>query len=182
MIKRLLYQKEFDQIFIGNYTRLYNYALHLTNDSEWSRDIVSDIFSQIWENFSSINKATLHSYLTTLVRNRCVDYLRHRNVINQYSEVYLREVQLFYSDSTDIDDIDRLVKEMLDQLPRVTRHILEQCYLYQKKYAEVAQMMNISPNTVKKHISKAFKILREKFKNENNPGEIPDSYSQTYNK
>jgi len=181
MLKSLLRQKEFDTIFTGNYSRLYMYALHLTNDSEISRDIVSDVFSQLWEDFSSIDKSTVHAYLTTNVRHKCIDHLRHLIVVSRYSETYLNEAEQFYTDTSDEREQERLIENMLSELPPITRQILEECYLHQHKYSEVAQKMNISPNTVKKHISKALKILRTKFNGEKNVTDIPEEGIQTYN-
>jgi RNA polymerase sigma-70 factor (ECF subfamily) len=61
------------------------------------------------------------------------------------------------------------VEKMLAQLPPQTRKILELCYLHRKKYAEVAEEMNISPDTVKKHVTKALKMLRELYNVKNDP-------------
>ena len=46
-------------------------------------------------------------------------------------------------------------------LKEMTTDWLRLCYLQQKKYAEVAEELNISPDTVKKHIMKALKLLKE---------------------
>lgn len=158
------------------------YALHLTNDAEESKDIVSDVFERLWRNFSSINESTLPSYLTTSVRNKCIDYLRHNIVASNFLTAYLKETELFYSNYSEEIAKDRLVQRMLEELPPLTRHILEECYLRRNKYSEVAEKMNISPNTVKKHISKALKLLREKFNGENRLIEIPDNDIDPYNK
>ena len=40
-------------------------------------------------------------------------------------------------------------------------HILEACYIHNKKYKEVAEEKSISTSTVKKHIIKALKVLRD---------------------
>ena len=53
---------------------------------------------------------------------------------------------------------------MLSQLTPPTDQILEMCYLRRMKYSEAAEALGISPNTVKKHISKALKILRNLYK------------------
>ena len=50
---------------------------------------------------------------------------------------------------------------IINTLPPKTKKVLEECYFNQKKYSEVAQMLNISTNTVKKHIMKALSSLRE---------------------
>ena len=42
-----------------------------------------------------------------------------------------------------------------------TRRVLDLCYFQGKKYAEAAEVLGISANTVHKHISKAMAFLRE---------------------
>jgi RNA polymerase sigma-70 factor (ECF subfamily) len=42
-----------------------------------------------------------------------------------------------------------------------TQLILQECYVNRKKYKEVAEELEISTNTVKKHIVKALKTIRE---------------------
>lgn len=53
---------------------------------------------------------------------------------------------------------------MLAQLTPPTDQILDMCYLQHMKYAEVAEALHTSTSTVKKHITKALKTLRELYK------------------
>ena len=53
------------------------------------------------------------------------------------------------------------VYKILDKLPPLTRQVLEGCFLEKKKYKEVAEEKSISTSTVKKHIIKALKVLRD---------------------
>ena len=46
-------------------------------------------------------------------------------------------------------------------LPEPTCTILRSCYWEKKTYQQVAEELGISPDTVKKHISKALRTLRE---------------------
>ena len=49
---------------------------------------------------------------------------------------------------------------MLGRFSPKTRYILEQCYFHDRRYKDVAEEMNISVNTVKKHIMNALKTFR----------------------
>lgn len=61
---------------------------------------------------------------------------------------------------------------MLNSLPPLTRRIIEECYFHKKKYKEVAEEMDISPDTVKKHISKALKLLRNNYNKEKTDSKV----------
>lgn len=89
-------------------------------------------------------------------------------------------IELTYTDYTEAMRQDILISKMLDKLPAMTRHILEECYLARKTYQQVADEMNISPNTVKKHISKSLKMLKELFGSEKDLPNGPDFTTETY--
>lgn len=151
----------FGHFFKSYYGRLYYYALQLLKDEEASRDIVSGVFAHVWENFDSYDMQTLPAFLLKTVKNKCLDYLRHTAVHAQYADYYLHAVDQCYEDNDIQKERQRQVEEMLDLLPDTTRHVLEECYLNHKKYREVADDMNVCQETVKRHIIKALKLLRE---------------------
>ncbi len=157
-------RKTFDELFKAHYSRLYMYALHITGEEEDSRDIVNDVFTSLWRNRKSLQPESIKAYLNTGVRNRCVDYLRKNVLKKQYTDEYIHTADEFYSDYSKELEKDKLVEKMMAQLPPPTQDILRMCYLEQKKYAEVAEILGISPNTVKKHVSKGLRILRDFYK------------------
>lgn len=157
-----LYREMFERVYTENYLRLYYYALHIVNDEEAAKDILNDVFVALWKNIETFKENNFNAYLMTSVRNRAVDFLRHHVLQHQYTEEYLYTAEQFYADYS--DEKDKLVEEMMSQLSPPTDQILEMCYLKRMKYAEVAEALDISPNTVKKHIVKALKTLRERYK------------------
>lgn len=154
----------FGRIFKAQYPRLYYYALQLLKDAEASRDIVSDTFARVWADFGSCAPETLPAFLMRAVRNRCLDHLRHNAVHAQYADYYLHAVDECYANDEENRERQRQVEEMLDLLPDTTRHVLEECYLNHKKYREVAEEMDICQETVKRHVMRALKLLREHYK------------------
>ena len=178
MFKKFLYESKFNRIFLAHYSRLYMYAYHLTEDADLSRDIVGDVFMSLWDKISQIKEDGVGSYLTSSVRNACMDYFRHSQIVVNYSQEYLHMADIFYSDYSEALREDILVGKMLDALPEKSRRILESCYWEHKTYKEVAEEMGISPNTVKKHITHSYKMLRELFASR----EDEDSLSNPENK
>lgn len=76
----------FEQLYRGNYARLYYYAFRFVADEEACRDIVNDVFEQAWKAREQLQEATAVACLYTRTRNRCIDYLRHRQVEQQYAD------------------------------------------------------------------------------------------------
>jgi len=158
----------FGRLFKSQYPRLYYYALQLLKDEEASRDIVSEVFTHVWEGFALYEIVTLPAFLLKTVRNKCLDYLRHSAVHAQYADYYLHAVDGCYADGDENEERQRQVAEMLELLPETTRHVLEECYLNHKKYREVAEEMNVCQETVKRHIMRALKVLREHYNEKKN--------------
>lgn len=161
MLKYLFHKHKFENIYSENYARLYYYTLHIVNDPEVSKDILSDVFTGLWNNIENVDLERINAYLISSARNRAIDFLRRNILQNQYTENYIHEATVYYEDCSEELEKDKLVELMLSQLQPPTKEILEMCYLQRMKYAEVAELMNISPSTVKKHISKALQILRD---------------------
>ncbi len=153
----------FGRIFKAQYPGLYYYALQLLKDAEASRDVVSDAFARAWADFDSCDLQSLPAFLMRAVRFRCLDHLRHSAVHAQYAEYYLHAVDECCADTEESRERQRKVEEMLDLLPDTTRHVLEECFLNHKKYREVAAEMNVCRETVKRHIMRALKMLREHY-------------------
>lgn len=153
---------DFDSIFKSYYVPLCSFAYSLINDWEASRDIVSDAFEYIWNNFEKLRKSTVKSYLFVYVRNRSVDHLRHNGIKNQYADLFLKiEERYSFMDFQEQDERMKKVKRAINTLPPKTRYVLEECYYQEKKYKEVAEEMGVSIAAIHKHIVKALKIIRE---------------------
>lgn len=155
---------DFDTLFRTYYESLYYFARQYVQDEDDCRDIVTGAFEHLWRNLSGIRPDTVRALLYTHVRNRCIDLLRHEKQKRQYAE-FVAHNSLQYIEAHEYDhqeERERIVAEVLDSIGEPTHSILLACYVDGKKYKEVAEMMNVSISTVKKHIVKALRIIREK--------------------
>lgn len=151
----------FEQLYRGNYARLYYYAFRFVADEEACRDIVNDVFEQAWKDREQLQEATAVACLYTRTRNRCIDYLRHRQVEQQYAD-FLRTLT---SEDPSIpsgerEERVRRMERCLERMTDPTRSIVKQCYYDGKKYREVAEERGITSDGVKKHIVKALRMRR----------------------
>ncbi len=150
MFKERENEKKFEKIYGDHYSRLYYFALSLLTDEDDCRDIIDDIFLNVWKNIENIETESVGTYLMSAVHNRVIDRMRRDKLHRQYSEEYIRQATIFYSDYSVELEKDRLVEQMLNSLKPPKDEILRLCYFERKRYADVAEMMGISPNTVKK--------------------------------
>ena len=169
-------KENFDSIYINNFSRLFLFAKEYVLFDEEAENIVQDIFLMLWEKRDALRvDVSLTAYLFTLVKNKCIDFLRHRMVEQIYSENIQQEyneelnVKLFALESFDHnfsseEDIETLLRNAIDKLPERCRLIFIKSRIEGKKYKEIAEELNLSVNTVEGQISIALKKLREELK------------------
>ena len=125
---------------------------------ELVEDIVQDVFIKIWENNLRIsNGVSLDSYLYVAVRNGCVSYIRRVKPSEGLEVIAEREVE-----ETLLEDW-KFVWDAVEELPERCRLVLKLVVLEDMKYAEVAERLDISINTVKGQMKIAYRELRKKF-------------------
>lgn len=78
---------KFEVIFKEYYPRLIHFAIDYIFEYEAAREIVQDSMIKIWEKFQDLNfENNVSAYLYTLVKNSCINYLKHQTVQQKYSE------------------------------------------------------------------------------------------------
>ena len=132
-------------------------------DEEECHDIVNGVFEEVWRHIDQIDHSTAKSFLYASVRNRCIDYVRRMKLRQQYVEFteLMSERYIQADEQIEQQDIKKRISEILNALKPPTKEILEACYIQGKKYKEVAEEMKISISTVKKHMVRALRILRD---------------------
>jgi len=151
----------FANFYHAQYARLVSLAAQILSDDEAARDIVSDAFEYAWRHFDEHDEKTLASHLYTIVRSRCIDQLRHRDVHDSYVQFIL--VANDEEEETTISDRERRAREVhrvLAEMSDRTRQIFIECYVNHLHYAEVAEKMGISQVAVKKAVMQALAAFR----------------------
>lgn len=162
MSDRTKQQEEFEALFRKNYARLYRYALDFLEDEEAAKDVVSELFGDLWKQYDAWRPDSPEAYLNRALRNRCLNYLKHRAVERNALQGYINEkMSLIDNDVAVHEERMKQVERIMDTLPVRTRFILEQCYIEKKKYSEMAEALDTSVGMIHKHISKALAIFRK---------------------
>lgn len=154
--------EQFDGLYRKYYKPLFYHAYGFVEDAELCRDILSDVFERLWSNRAGIAPDTAGSYLYQCVRNESIDMVRRQHLSRQYED-YVKTAADGCADTIEEED-ERLkaIHDTISEMPAQTQRVLEQCYFNNKKYREVAEIMDISTSTVKKHMVRALGMLRER--------------------
>ena len=157
-------ETDLKQLFMEHYDRMYTLARVMLHDDEESRDVVSDVFAAIASGTVVVKPERAGSFLLTCVRNKCLNRIRAMQVRQRAS----RLLQL--DDTVEMMPLeaqtDRL-QQVLDfterELTPQTLRVFRLRYRQQKKYAEIADELNINEAAVYKHLAQALRKLKNHF-------------------
>lgn len=166
----VLLQQGNEQAFSEIYERykgvLYIHAVKMLKNRDEAQDVIQEIFTKIWNMRDNlVINTTLSAYLYTSVRNRILDIFSHEKVIaihqqslqdfiNQgeyQTDNYIREKELTF-----------LIEKEISALPPKMKEVFELSRKQHLSYLQIAEQLDISENTVRKHITKALARLRSK--------------------
>ena len=158
-------EEHFERLFAEMYPRLVRFATTLMSNTEEAKDIVSETMEQAWKEFDQLKENTRSAWLYATVRNGCLNRLKHLQVeqenVKALYEATLADVENNYREH---EALLQKAEAIARSLPEPTCTVLRLCYYEHLTYLEVARQLGISPDTVKKHISKALRTLREAMK------------------
>lgn len=167
-------QAAFKSFFECFYPKLMALACRFV-DEHAAKDLVQDVFASYWEQKKSIEADNIQSFLYKWVQNRCLNYLKHQMVVEEYeARIRIAEARItFLYDRTDTNDvlkqvIDKdlrgLIENSVKKLPPRTAEVFRLCYYHDLPHKEIAKVLDISPRTVESHIRHAVLFLREDLK------------------
>ncbi len=158
----------FEKIFREYFVALTYYALKLVNDHDTAKDIVHQVFINIWEKRNTISlDRPLRAYLYTAVHNRSLNHLRDRSRFNNENagDTDMPD-QLIATDDDKLEseETEARISAAISNLPEKCAEVFRLSRFGEKKYSEIAEVLNISVKTVEAQMSKALRILREELK------------------
>jgi len=169
-------EEAFRQLFTIYFPRLNDFARKVTKDDEISQDIVQEVFVKVWEKRLDITNLNPEAFLFRLVRNRCIDYIKHLKIINnrlQEVRIESKYEELYRIDFIGNEPYVLIEEELRDKINAVIRNLPERCrevFILSRmnglKNREIADQLNISIKNVERHLSKAFQALRKNFSDE----------------
>ena len=166
-------QESFKKLFSIFFARLNDFAKRIVKDKDISQDIVQDVFIKVWENREKYDSINIEAFLFKMVRNKCLDYIKHIRVINNNQEkleVSAKLEELYRIDFVGdepyllIEEELRLeIEGIINLLPDRCKEVFILSRIKGLKNNEIASQLEISIKNVERHIGRALKEFRNKF-------------------
>ena len=161
-------RKAYETLFKQWHEPLCRYAYSILHNQEESEDIVQKIFCKLWEQSEKMEIHTsIKSYLYRMTHNACLNRGKQLQIQAEHHE------QIAYFRTTTVNSVEQSLahKELSQQIDNAINTLPERCrevFLLSRmqhlSYLQIAQQMQISPNTVETQMVKALKTLRVKLK------------------
>lgn len=166
----------FEDVYVTYFSRMKYFAMEYVLSEEDAENIVQDVFTELWERRDLlVFNINLVAFLFTSIKNKCIDFLRHKlmakRVMDQIQEEYqltlnlkLASLEAFNQSVFSEEDVEKLATEIINSLPEKCREIFIKSRIEGKKHMVIAEEMNISPKTVENQMTIAYKKLRASLK------------------
>jgi RNA polymerase sigma-70 factor, ECF subfamily len=161
-------ESAFEMIFRTYYQPLCRYAYSFLQDKEEAEEVVQASFITVWEKRNNIAiETSLKSYLYRMVRNSCLNVIKHEKVKQQHVAHELAVSEVAYESvahKIQAAELEIRITEAMKTLPEQCRLVFQLSRFEELKYQEIADQLQISVKTVENHMGKALKLMRVQLK------------------
>ncbi|MBE7559641.1 sigma-70 family RNA polymerase sigma factor [bacterium] len=164
------------EVLFGRFQQpIYNFCLRFLRDPGRAEDVLQETFLRLYSNRGNWEpEARFASWAFRIARNLCVDEVRrywNRQVFPESQLALEGEVADFLDnqvgpavdprDSLDQEKIGRIIEEAVGRLSEEQREVVILSKYHGLSYPEIAEILSVSPESVKQRAYRAHLRLRE---------------------
>lgn len=156
----------FEKVYRHYYQWLCSFGSQYVSLDE-AEEIVQDTMLWLWENRTSLNpNLSLKSFLFTIVKNKALNQIHHSHIKRRaYDAIALEHKEEFENPKFYMEnELFVLYKKALTKLDPKLREAYELTRKKNLTHKQIAEMLNVSHQTVNYRIGQALKSLRVELK------------------
>lgn len=155
-------EEAYSELVRVHYPGLFDFTYHYTRSVQATEDILQDVFLNIWEKRAGWRPdQSVRAYLYGAARNRAFNYLRSRKETAEPDTAHLHSSEEADAE-LNLAELSRAYRVAVSELPERRREVFRLSRLYGLTYAEIAEVLGISINTVRSQVSAALEHLRRR--------------------
>lgn len=157
--------RAFRVLFDMHHNKVYRYSLRFLRNETLAEEIVQEVFMNIWLKKERLRDVeNFGGYLRVVTKNQTLNALK-KIALDFKTSIEGRagwtEVDNYTERSILLKDTQALLQEAIDQLPKQQKLVYKLCHIDGLKQKQAAEILNISPLTVKAHLRQATKTVRQ---------------------
>lgn len=158
----------FSELFRRYDKRIYPFVLKMIRTPDLAEEITHEIFIKIWRHRKKLPEIDQpEAYILTIAARHTLDQIKKRLNENKMLQGLSASKVRSHNDTEEkllVRDRAALVQQAVDQLPPQQKTVYELSRLEGLNYEQIAQRLQISPNTVRNHLVKALGSIRDYMK------------------
>ncbi len=156
--------KAFENLFQELYPSMCAVAMRFITDRDAAEDIAQEAFIKLWEKRATYKEIPcLKTFLYVSVKNLCFNYIRDKKVTIDYTSPEAQNQEAIFKDYLIEEEAYRIIDNAVNALPPQSARIVKMC-LEGKQNKEIAEILDISVNSVKTLKYNALNVLRSSLK------------------
>ena len=158
-------RKDVESLFKTYYTQMYHLAFTLLFDEAESKDVVSEVCASLLSGSTIVRADNAKAFLMASVHHRCLNVLQHKKVQERFARLLIEDSDTLASEDTAEQQMqmEALMRYLQDNLPPLTQEIFRLRYLQEMTCQEVAEVLNVSRQTVHTHLKQSVEKIRKYF-------------------
>ncbi|QLC67143.1 sigma-70 family RNA polymerase sigma factor [Flavobacterium sp. LPB0248] len=155
--------KTFEALYKDHFIFFSLVSFNIVKDKDVAKDIVQDFFTYLWEKEESLNfTISFKAYGTKAIKNLSLQYLeKNKTVSLQNTKIATPKSEEPTAFENIEEDKKPKIQTLIDKIPQSRREIFISHVVEGLSYQEIAEDNNISVNTVKTQMKRAYASLRE---------------------
>ncbi len=163
-------ERAFTQLYNAYKDELTQFIARFVKLPQIAEDISQEVFIKIWQNHTQLQGVdSFKAYLFIAARNHTLNILKRIAKEDSAKAEIIRHIQGVRINNKEDDlisgEYQAYLRKVLNSLPLQTQQVFQLCRTEQKGYEEVAALLGISRNTVKKHMVRSMKTFRQALEN-----------------
>lgn len=152
-------------VLYGRYSGLLMlHAMDVLEDEEAARDVIQEVFINLWNRRESLQAvAHVKPYLYAAVRNATLNHLKKEQHISKMLAGFKAETERLRQEEGEQDAMAGLIRKIESEISRLPEKMREVFLLSRRgdlTYEQISAQLDIAPNTVRKQVSNALRIIR----------------------
>ena len=155
-------EEAFSLLFRQHYEPLCFFAHRFVRDFDGAEGIVQEVFVRLWDTRATLSIHTsVRSYLYTAVKNSCLNHIKRASFSSPLDdqETWTDTTMLRPDAQLESNEMAEAMERAIDNLPSKCRQIFCLAKYDGLSYQEIAEIQNVSINTVKTQLKRALKSL-----------------------
>jgi RNA polymerase sigma-70 factor (family 1) len=155
----------FEEIYERFFSRLYAHAFLRLKDKSECKDLVQELFANLWARRATVDFSNLSHYLYTSAKNGVINLIAHKAVESKYFSKLPQSISI-QECITDYRarelQLAEIIRKEISALPPKMREVFELSRTKNMSHKEIAEHLGITEQSVRSHVKNALKILRVK--------------------